>query len=262
MTRVLFARNGAAAADGHARSGGLVLSVDVAQVQARLELPPPQLRGVRAQLSAPERVLELGLALEALPEQFCIGLEDDPTFQPASRVTTNELHVLLDRVEREQRPLCMGWTLSRDVAVQHSVLLDEQLGDAIVALARMSVLLAGETHERATTSTAGRKVSIARRSAPTNAVLPSAPRGLRGGPRAPGRDSGAPIERGARVRVIEGPFSGTIGVVHELDGKGKARVMLGLLAVRIAVRDLAVWGDHRDRPVLSTSHRKRRPARS
>src|SRR5271155_2594557 len=39
------------------------------------------------------------------------------------------------------------------------------------------------------------------------------------------------FERGARVRVVAGPFAGKVGVVDDLDGKGSARVLLGLLPV-------------------------------
>ncbi|MDP9150292.1 MAG: KOW motif-containing protein, partial [Myxococcota bacterium] len=71
-----------------------------------------------------------------------------------------------------------------------------------------------------------------------------------------------PFEIGARVRVLDGPFAGKAGVVQELDGKDGARVMLGLLAVRLHVKDLARCVEGRDRPVLSSSHRKPLPARS
>jgi len=74
--------------------------------------------------------------------------------------------------------------------------------------------------------------------------------------------SSASIERGARVRVLGGAFSGKVGVVHDLDGKGGARVMLGLLAVRLEVKNLTAHVDGRRRPVLSTSHRKPVPVRS
>jgi transcription antitermination factor NusG len=70
------------------------------------------------------------------------------------------------------------------------------------------------------------------------------------------------VERGARVRVLDGAFSGKVGTVQELDGKGSARVMLGLLAVRIDVKSLVVHEEGRRRPVLGTSHRKPVPARS
>jgi transcription antitermination factor NusG len=70
------------------------------------------------------------------------------------------------------------------------------------------------------------------------------------------------VEKGVRVRVLEGPFSGKVGVVQELDGKGGARVMLGLLAVRLAVKDVVACAEGRVRPLLSSSHRKPLPVRS
>jgi transcription antitermination factor NusG len=70
------------------------------------------------------------------------------------------------------------------------------------------------------------------------------------------------IELGARVRVVEGPFSGKGGVVQELDARGGARVKLGLLVVRFELEHLMLQAEVRARPVLGTSHRKRLPARS
>ncbi|HEY3816826.1 MAG TPA: hypothetical protein VGL81_06640 [Polyangiaceae bacterium] len=77
-----------------------------------------------------------------------------------------------------------------------------------------------------------------------------------------GVDPRAPVDKGVRVRVLEGPFSGKVGVVQELDGKGGARVMLGLLAVRLAVKDVVACAEGRVRPLLSSSHRKPLPVRS
>ncbi len=73
---------------------------------------------------------------------------------------------------------------------------------------------------------------------------------------------GAGIEKGAKVRVLEGPFAGKEGLVQELDGNGGARVMLGLLAVRIDVNDLVSSADGRGRPRLLSSHRRPMPVRS
>ena len=78
-----------------------------------------------------------------------------------------------------------------------------------------------------------------------------------------------PLEAGAKVRVLRGPFMGRSGVVQELDGRGGARVMLGLLSTRIDLKDLATTGDERrdksgkagggrERMTLSSSHRKPR----
>ena len=70
----------------------------------------------------------------------------------------------------------------------------------------------------------------------------------------------AAARRGVRVRVLEGPFAGKVGVVQELDGKGSARVMLGLLATRLDVKDLVASAEGRERPALSSSHRKPIPS--
>jgi hypothetical protein len=51
-------------------------------------------------------------------------------------------------------------------------------------------------------------------------------------------------------------------VVYDLDGKGAARVMLGLLATRLDLKDLIATAEGRDRPPLASSHRKPVPVRS
>jgi transcription antitermination factor NusG len=75
-------------------------------------------------------------------------------------------------------------------------------------------------------------------------------------------DPSVPIEKGTRVRVLDGPFVGKIGVVQDLDGKGGARVMLGLLATRLDVKDLIAAAEGRERPALASSHRRPMPVRN
>ncbi len=41
---------------------------------------------------------------------------------------------MLDRVERAQRPLWLGWSVPRELALAHAASLDEQMQDALVAL--------------------------------------------------------------------------------------------------------------------------------
>jgi hypothetical protein len=96
----------------------------------------------------------------------------------------------------------------------------------------------------------------------TNAAANGAKVGAKVGDKARDPEAGLDIERGTRVRVLQGPFLGKVGTVQELDGKGGARVMLGLLAVRVETKDLAPDAAVRDRPRLTSSHRKRMPARS
>jgi hypothetical protein len=65
--------------------------------------------------------------------------------------------------------------------------------------------------------------------------------------------------RGTHVRVVSGPFEGRLGVLQELDGKGGATVLFGLLPARLPLAQL-VAATRRDRPVFASSH-KRAPGR-
>lgn len=64
------------------------------------------------------------------------------------------------------------------------------------------------------------------------------------------------IGKGSLVQVLSGPFVGREGTVQELDGKGFARVLLGLLATRVPVTDLIASSGKGGRGALATSHRK------
>ncbi len=97
--------------------------------------------------------------------------------------------------------------------------------------------------------------------APQKPQAEHAPRAQRGAPDAaakatPEPAKGGVLEKGSRVRVRRGPFGDKIGVVSELDGRGGARVLLGLLSTRLDLDELDLVADARDRPALSTSHRK------
>lgn len=72
-------------------------------------------------------------------------------------------------------------------------------------------------------------------------------------------DPNAPIEKGSQVRALGGAFQGKTGVVQELDGRGGARVMFGLLTTRVDLKDLVVMSPARARPVMGSSHRKPQP---
>lgn len=67
------------------------------------------------------------------------------------------------------------------------------------------------------------------------------------------------IEKGARVRVRSGPFADKVGVIGELDGRGGARVLLGLLSTRLDLGELELSLEGRERPALHSSHRKPLP---
>jgi len=63
------------------------------------------------------------------------------------------------------------------------------------------------------------------------------------------------LEVGTQVRVLGGPFAGRVGVISELDGKGGARVTLGLLSARVLLENLRL-ARAITRPSLKTSHRR------
>ncbi|MFO0643295.1 MAG: hypothetical protein U0183_28980 [Polyangiaceae bacterium] len=83
-------------------------------------------------------------------------------------------------------------------------------------------------------------------------------------PRRPPRmldtDPTAPVERGARVHVLSGPFSGREGHVVDLSATGEAKVSMGLLVTRVPVSELVVCAPKgKRRTTLPSSHRKLGP---
>jgi hypothetical protein len=117
-----------------------------------------------------------------------------------------------------------------------------------------------EVEQESTTASSGADAAPPRLQRAATLRTPARP-GLRRKPLA-GVDPRAPVEKGVRVRVLEGPFAGKVGVVQELDGKGGARVMLGPLAVRLDVKEVVACAEGRVRPLLSSSHRRPLPVRS
>jgi hypothetical protein len=289
--------------------GRLSLTVLPDSVEVALELAPRDVAAIQSRLADPERALELTTAVEALPEQFAMGGADDARREPVAGASaangSGGVRALFERAEREQRAVWIGWTVPRDLAIEHAALLDEQLEDALVVLGALLALVAWapaaaadaggrpDRRQRARKEETERHRKMPKRDArargrdrdrerereveaesespgdrETAAARPArhGARDVKMPPR-PGLRRRAvpvagPVEKGGRVRVLEGPFAGKVGVVQELDGKGGARVMLGLLAVRIDVKDLVAWTEGRARPLLSSSHRRVLPVRS
>lgn len=79
---------------------------------------------------------------------------------------------------------------------------------------------------------------------------------LRRAPRVFDVDPHGAIEKGTRVQVLAGPFSGRVGEVVELSGAGFAKVSLGLLVTRVATSDLVACAPKARRTALPSSHRK------
>ena len=316
----------------------LALTIDSVHVEVSLELCPEaeaDVKNLRARIGDPTRLLQLTTLLETLPEEFSIGVIGVPSFPRAESATADDIRALLDDSQRNRRPLWIGWSVKREIALAHSGELDEQLADALVALAHVYKLvawapdndligasrrgawragraMAEERRERSReerrTRRKPRKGPVrvegsrreredARRSVPLERDAPismrnheeprdeAGERGREGGspPRVlPARrpilpttlrargarpvpsaevGSAGPIEKGSRVRVLAGPFADKMGIVQELDGKGRARVRLGLLAATLDLEDLVPSAEG-SRPMLASSHRRLRKGRS
>ena len=283
---------------GRGRGVSLLLSIDRVEVEVCLELhaataAAQTLRSIVGLGEAPAsldvpRLEVLMDALARLPEQFEARIGLGPSEAFVSAIDGDLLRGLAERLVPGGEPLRIGWRLPREVALEHAALLDEQLADALLALAPIFRLLGGPRTSSPRTNVApvrlsrpvratipelkartgivptlrvsGRTTTFTR---PARIVIPSSIGGLSSARRAHARANEVLI-RGTRVRVLSGPFEGKEGVVQELDGKGGARVLLGLLATRLELVDLqpasrAVPGrplGRGDRPAFGTSHRR------
>ena len=325
-----------------------MLELDHEQVEVAIELP-------RVSIRPP--ISPLARALGRLPDPFTLRVHDGErsTEVPASAIESEALGALMASAES----LRVGWAVPREVALAHTALLDEQLADALVALAPVFMILTGRSpptrkpHGRTVTRQEARELDAAtdvrhrfgaahpppsssrgtpqegeedpasprrperaaakRARSTAHAAAPAPARATSGlEARRPSDDREArPLRRvalptsasgrapragsatrplvrmltsrhevstrrstsddavaakgpvrGARVRVLVGPFEGKVGVVQELDGKGGARVLLGLLATRFDLGDLTVV-DGNDKAsiarrfALASSHRRR-----
>ncbi len=329
------------------RHAFLALRLDSEKIEVCTQLHPGawvDFETLHARLADPDRAAGIVQAIEALPEQFELGLEGEPK-QPCSPISRDLIAPLLARSATEGRALWIGWSVAREVAIEHSALLDEQLQDALIALAPVYQHIAwssaddpaqvqarlAEMREELTKAAAERAAELERQRAETlrqrrettqqsrertreridyaaaprvrpslgNLFKPDLPADTRAGappsaPRAQGPgshrepprssrsqpseiraapqprsaerfaplrfdDSSEPVDKGTRVRVLAGPFAGKVGVVSEIDTRGMARVLLGLLSTRVAVTQLSAVVEAKDRPALHASHRRPSP---
>lgn len=297
-TRAVFVHG-----EGHGEiPARLFVAVGPEGLDVALEIPPAGLAEVFQRLGDRAGVLELEAALHALPEQFTLRVTGEPERPQVSQLSGAQGLAVVERAVASEMSVGIGWTLARAVALEHAEGLDDQVEDALVALALTVMPLAwtpvmsdggagrarwfsekgaspGPRRTRlrknrkdpdadTETDTEAERDGTAEREASGQPSVrfgdPWIPSPHVGG-RAPHRHASAArptIGPGARVRVLEGPFAGRTGVVQEVDGKGGARVMLGLLAVRVIEKDLAILSRAGARPRLSSSHRRPSPVRS
>jgi KOW motif len=123
----------------------LSLTIDSVHVAVSLEVCPEaeaDVKNTRARIADPTTLLELTSLLESMPDEFAIGVIGVPSFPRAQAASADDIRALLDDSQRNRRPLWMGWSVKREVALAHAEELDEFLADALVALAHVYKLVA------------------------------------------------------------------------------------------------------------------------
>jgi hypothetical protein len=123
----------------------LALTIDSVHLAVSLEVCPEaeaDVKNTRARIADPMALLELMSLLESMPDEFAIGVIGVPSFPRAQSATAEDIRALLDDSQRNRRPLWMGWSVKREVALANSDDIDELLADALVALAHVYKLVA------------------------------------------------------------------------------------------------------------------------
>jgi hypothetical protein len=184
---------------------------------------------------------------DALPEDVSIAARASlsPRAPRAREMAPRDVARVAKQALESEVPLVIGVRVPRDEAIRGHAL--DWWDDLALALARILQALSWSA-DRATAFAAKEHDRPSRRG--KRARPKAAP------PPAPEPSPKQPIDPGAHVRALAGPFAGQAGVVQELDGKGGARVLFGTLNARVELRDLTIADKKRGRPVLSSSHRK------
>lgn len=227
---------------GHAR---VELRVDAQSVSLVLWLGGD----ARADLEHAQQILshdddDLFAVWESLPENA--GVEARSSLSPRARraaeMTPRDAAAMAHGALESEVPLVMGVRLEKDDALAEHGL--DGMSDLGMALGRLLLILAWSADSAARLaerpSRRGKRLRVPK-------IAPPSP---------PPPTPAQTIDRGSHVRALAGPFAGQAGVVQELDGKGGARVLFGLLAARVELRDLTVADKKRGRPKFSSSHRK------
>lgn len=123
----------------------LALTIDSVHVEVSLEICPEaeaDVKNLRARIGDPTRLLELTTLFETLPEEFAIGVIGVPSFPRVQVANADEVRALLDDSQRSGRPLWIGWSVKREIALNHAAELADELADALVVLAHAYKLVA------------------------------------------------------------------------------------------------------------------------
>ncbi|HVJ91252.1 MAG TPA: hypothetical protein VM580_15720, partial [Labilithrix sp.] len=123
----------------------LAFTIDSVHVAVSLEICPEaeaDVKNARARIADPPSLLELTSLFELMPDEFAIGVMGVPSFPRVKDSTPDDIRALLDDSQRNRRPLWMGWSVKREVALAHAEEMDELLADALVALGHAYKLVA------------------------------------------------------------------------------------------------------------------------
>src|SRR5262249_29469777 len=130
------------------RHAFLALRIDVTGVEVGFAVHPDaavDVDNLRARLATGGQDGSLAAdfiaALHALPEQFTIGLAREERVL-CTTVTLEAVAEMLAGAAERRMPLWIGWSVPRELAVEHAAILDEQLEDAALALAPIYRLVA------------------------------------------------------------------------------------------------------------------------
>ncbi len=226
---------------GHAR---VELRIDAQSVSLVLWLGGD----ARADLEHARQILshdadDLFAIWESVPDSVCVEARSSLSVRArrAAEMTPRDVATMAHEALESEVPLVLGVRLAKDDALaEHALDGFDGLG---TVLARLLALLAWSPESAARLaerpSRRGKRTRVPKLAPPPPPPTPA-----------------QTIDRGTLVRALTGPFAGQGGVVQELDGKGGARVLFGLLAARVELRDLTIADKKRGRPVLSSSHRK------
>jgi transcription antitermination factor NusG len=159
-----------------------------------------------------ERLMDL---VRALPEPFALSHPDGPV--PAASVAPAHLEALQRSLTPEGATewLRLGVSLDRSDARLADPALTDVIGEVLLAL--------GPVYAYAAWRPDNDQISVKEQLRTEKKVR-----------KARSRD----LTVGARVRVTGGLFAGREGQVAELDGKGAARIVMGPMSVKVAVREL------------------------
>ncbi len=121
----------------HDRHAFLALLLDALHVEVSTQVHPRAWVDFDTVKARSEKTPTASLLMDKIrnrPEPFAVGVVGQPT-SPCEKISGADLLSLLEQAQQTAQALWIGWAIPRDVALENAAMLDEQLQDALVALA-------------------------------------------------------------------------------------------------------------------------------